>query len=619
MGAALAVVLLHIAIAWGHPALFWGDNGRWLHELDRVAHGAALYRDIYWSFPPLAMWLLGGATRVIGSDLSQVWTLTSLLAVGIALTYGAVVARLVPGRLAITLAATGMLLGAAYSQQFSAPLALGMYTPAAPVAFFCLVGQLLLFLRDWERPSSVRALSVGAAGGLGVLAKHDVWIPCLVLAIAAATLTAPGREGRAPRLVAALGGLMVTCMAGAAILVAQLDLGALLDIFAGFGQLDEYAGVYLPNVSQLTVEVFTLGLAIAVAAMVAWAGGAVRARRVRVAIAAGLVLAAAATALWCWKAETVARDVLTHGQPALRTPFHAALRPIRPTPEARLRKAFAALRLQALRHVIPTLATLALLALLAASRSRIANANRWRLLIVLLIVCLSLRARRMIAFTEWSTLMLEIPVYVASLALLWPSLRRPGVRALQLGCAILALFALRMHWEDGYGVASRRGIGVAIDTPRGRIRMPPGLVSDLAYVRDLGLAIDPSGTRPIFAFGYSGALAYFLNRPSVDPLSQGFRFSVLPTPDSAYRIAARVKPRLILVDNVAYGEPVQAARFAPWRWMPEMAVNAYERVDRPLFDALRDGCDVVTLPRRRSAIFTVYDCASATRHSGAGS
>ncbi len=156
MLAALAVVLLHAAGVWGHPSLWWGDNGRWLHELDRVAHGAVFYRDIYWAFPPLAMWLLGGLTRIIGSDLIQVWTLTTLVAVGIALAYGAVVARLVPGRLAALVAATGMVLGAAYSQQASAPLALGMYTPAVPVAALCLMLQLVAFLRDWERPVARR-------------------------------------------------------------------------------------------------------------------------------------------------------------------------------------------------------------------------------------------------------------------------------------------------------------------------------------------------------------------------------------------------------------------------------------------------------------------------------
>lgn len=608
MLAALVVVLLHAAGVWAHPSLWWGDNGRWLHELDRVAHGAVFYRDIYWAFPPLAMWLLGAVTRAIGSDLVQVWTLTTILAASIALAYGAVVARLVPGRLAVLVAATGMVLGAVYSQQASAPLALGMYTPAVPVAGLCLLLQLVAFLRDWERPSLGAAIAVGVLGGLGFLAKHDVWFACAWLTLAAGIFTTPGSEGRVARVLAAGGSFSVVAGIGVGILAAQHGTGALRDIFTGFGHVAEFSGVNLPDMSQVTVELAVFGIALALVGALAFVSGASRERAVVLACGAGVVVAVAAMAVWLWQAERIGRQMMEHA-PRLPTLFEMALQPVEGSAAVRVRKAFGVLRLQMLRHLIPLFVPLAMLGLLVALRARVTDRRMWNLVAILLVAGLALRARRMVSFTEWSVLMVELPVYVAAATLLWPNLRRSGAMFFPLGCAVLLVFAARMHWRFGYGVGSRRGVQAAVETPRGTARMAPGLARDLAFIRHLAHAADPSGTRPLFSFGYSGGLAYFAGRPSVDPLTQGFRLSLLPTPDSAYRIAAAQKDRLLLVDNTSYVDGIPSARFAPWKWMPEMLPNPYQRVDRAFFDRLREGCRVVTLPGQRSAIFTMYDCA----------
>ncbi len=608
MLAALGVVLLHAAGVWGHPSLWWGDNGRWLHELDRVAHGAVFYRDIYWAFPPLAMWLLGGLTRIVGADLVQVWTLTTLVAISIALAYGAVVARLVPGRLAALVAATGMVLGAAYSQQASAPLALGMYTPAVPVAGLCLMLQLVAFLRDWERPSLGTAIAVGILGGLGFLAKHDVWFACAWLTLAAGAFTAPGREGRVARLFAAGGSFAVVAGIGVGILAAQHGVGALRDIFTGFGHVAEFSGVNLPDMSQIVVELAVFGIALAIVCALAFVTGASRSRTVLFALAGGVVLSVATMAIWLWQAERIGRQMMEHA-PRLPTLFEMALQPVEGSAAVRVRKAFGVLRLQMLRHLIPLFVPLAMLALLVALRKRVEDRRLWNLVVILLVAGLALRARRMVSFTEWSVLMVELPVYVAAATLLWPSLRRSGALFFPLGCAVLIVFAARMHWRFGYGVGSRRGVQEAVATPRGTARLAPGLARDLAFIRHLADATDPSGIRPLFSFGYSGGLAYFAGRPSVDPLTQGFRLSLLPTPDSAYRIVAAQKDRLLLVDNTSYVDGIPSARFAPWKWMPEMLPNPYQRVDRAFFEKLREGCREVTLPGERSAIFTMYDCA----------
>ncbi|MDP1858417.1 MAG: hypothetical protein Q8K82_07100, partial [Gemmatimonadaceae bacterium] len=55
------------------------------------------------------------------------------------------------------------------------------------------------------------------------------------------------------------------------------------------------------------------------------------------------------------------------------------------------------------------------------------------------------------------------------------------------------------------------------------------------------------------------ALHYYLERPAVGSMTQGFRLSNYPTPDSAYRVALAEKDGLILLDNPSYGDAVPVA------------------------------------------------------------
>lgn len=607
--AALTVMAIHIALTWGYISLFWGDYGRTLYQIDRVAHGARMYADISWPFPPLGMWLVGGMTRVIGSDLTQIWSVTSGIALALAAAYAAIVARLVPARLAVPVTVTGVVLGTAFSQQLSAPLSMGMYTPSVPIAFLCLLLQLLVFLHDWERPTLARALLVGALGGAGFLAKHDVWFASAVLALAAGVFTQRGSETRLARVLAAGGGYGLVAGTGVALLAAEYGVGALRDIAGGFGHVDEFAGVNLPDLATLTVEVATSGVVLAAAALIGWVSGVWRGRSAIIALCVGITIAATAAGIWLLHAELLARALqASHATDATANPLGRELLPVASTPLARFLKAFAVLRFQMVRHLVPALAPLVVLALFTARSRSMFDTRRRTLVIVLLVTCVALRGRRMIAFTEWSNLMLEVPVYVAAVALLWDMSDRRLVRSVQLACVVLALFGLYFHQRSGYGLGTRRGRVPATATVRGAVHIALGTAKDLASVRRLLLEIDPSGRRALHAFGYSSGFNYYLARPAVGSMTQGFRLSTYPTPDSAYRVALVEKDGLILLDNPSYGDAVPVARFAPWRWQPEMQQNPYMRDDRPLFDRLREGCHVVGEPGGRS-IFTVYDCA----------
>ncbi len=609
LAAALVVVGVHIVVSWGYLSIPWGDNGRWLYEVDRVAHGAVPYRDVYWPFPPLGIWILGGLARLFGSDLTQIWCITAAIALAIAATYGAIVAWLVPARLAAPVAGAGMFLGVTFSQQQSAPLALGMYTPAVPVAVLCLLLQWLAFLRDWERPGIPSAVLVGALGGAGFLAKHDVWFASLVLAFAAGVFIPVARGRRVTRLIAAGGGFVVVAGVGMGTLAAMHGVGALPDIFTGFGQVAELYGVNFPNLASLTLEVSTFGLCLAAIGLLGRLTGLWHDRRSTLAIVGGAALTVAAAALWLWKADTIGRAMLVGGPPGLMTGFEGALRPVDPSALLRLRKNFGALRSQMLWHLIPLLMPLCVLVVAIIRRRAVRDGRRWRLLIILLVACVALRARRMISFTEWSELMLEPPVYVLALTVLWSAGEARATRAVHLACGLLVVFGVVAHRRIGHGFGSARVAASTVVTPHGTIRIESGLANKLDFVRSLVNKADPTGERPLFAFGYSAGFSYVLGRPSVGSITHGFRLSLYPSPDSAYRVVAAEKDRLILIDTRSAPRAVESTDFAPWRWQPKMVENHYFRIDRPLFERLEEGCEQVGASWNGPPSVSVFDCA----------
>jgi hypothetical protein len=609
--AVLAVLLLHVGTSWGYVGLYWGDTGRWLYEVDRFAHGARLYRDVYWGFPPLGMWLVGGAARVIGSDLTQIWIIMTAVAVVLAVSYAFIVAQILPLPLAAVTGATGMALGAIYSSDFSAPLVSGMYSPAVPVAVMFAFAQLALFIRQWNRPSLTGAAVVGALGGAGILTKHDVWIACTLMTVITAFFAPTGPISRRGRATAATLGFVAVVAAGLLILVALNGASALPSIFSGYGQLDELAGVNLPNLSQLCIELAALGTAAVVFGTISWATGTWRSRKALLLVVSGAALALLALAWWMVEAEIVARHVLTVGKDQMAAPFERLLSPFAGELAPRLQRAFSAFRLVLVRHLIPITVPTALLVMGFVRRKQLADVPRFRLLMFLLLIAISLRARRMISYAEWSVLMLEVPICALALVTFMQvhdRRERAVFRAVSLGCIVLLMCGLFAHWRFGYGFATRRGVFPVTQTARGGARIGPGLSADFRYVRDLTLIADPTGKRPLLSYGYSAGHNYLLGRPGVGALTHGFRISVYPTPDSAYRVARAEHDRLILIDNPAYSDANPSTQLRPFRWQPRMVVNPYLRVDRPLFVALAQGCRKVTAPDRRSGL-VIYDCA----------
>lgn len=65
---ALLLLTLHTIAVWSHISTFWGDIGRWSHEVERLALGELPYRDFQWHYPPLGLWVEGGLAALIGTE-----------------------------------------------------------------------------------------------------------------------------------------------------------------------------------------------------------------------------------------------------------------------------------------------------------------------------------------------------------------------------------------------------------------------------------------------------------------------------------------------------------------------------------------------------------------------
>ncbi len=621
---ACAVVLIHIVATWGWMRGLWGDHSRWMYELDQMAKGAVPYRDIFWSFPPLAAWTVGGVLRVIGSDLLQIRVVMALLALLIAATYGLLVARLVPRRAVAVVAAVGMTLGCVFSSQDSAPLAHGMYTPAVPVAVLVLLLQVLAFLHDWENPSPARAALVGVLAGFAFLAKHDVWVAGTFLVLATAFVTPPTSASMAAspswrfrRVISVFGGGVLVAGAGVAWLAAQFGFAAVPRIFGGFGMAASNAGIYLPTMSRLTVELFTFGIWCVVAALLLRVSGVRWSSKLLV---AGVLLAGVATAIWIGQSHSIAERIAVNGLPELPTEFEYRFDEPGRSWLGVSRNAVEYLGERSLRHVVPFFVPLTLFVLVVRSRRHITDQRWWMLAVVLLLCALGLRSRRLIAFTEWSSMLFELPVYVTLLAAVRPEARWHGP-VLRLAGGVLVVIALFTNWRNGLGHGTQRADFPVVETARGPMRMQPGLARTFREVRAAVDAIDPSGTRPVFAFGYSSGFNYLLDRSSIGSLSQGFSKSVYPSADSAFQYAAARRSELILLDNPIFERGIAAPRLEPFRWEARNVPHVFFRVDRGLFESLLESCrlfapvpDAVATPTTvapaPSSGVQVFDCAA---------
>jgi hypothetical protein len=255
-------------------------------------------------------------------------------------------------------------------------------------------------------------------------------------------------------------------------------------------------------------------------------------------------------------------------------------------------------------HALPTLLPFPVLALFLKYRNSAHERDR-SLVVLLLVTAAALRLRRGMEYTEWSSVLIELPIYAyAARAVLGSRIQE----WYPTGKVILTALALLFVWqyaENGYGPLTRRGSRVPVDTPRGTVRLIADQANHYTRLQRAVDALDPSGRRPVIAFGYSGSFNYFLDRPAPSPLTHGFRLSPISDPNEAVQRVRAAVPAPIAIDNPFFDFRAPVAGFQLLNWRPRMRINHYMRYDRHYFEAMVTGCTAQASGLRG---FTLYDC-----------
>lgn len=557
----LALALTHILLVWGHISFFYGDTGRWMHEVDRFAAGERLYRDFTWPYPPLAMWLLGSAARLVGTGVDQLWILTSTLFLAVVVVFLRYTWAVVPRDMALVTSVAGLIAAMAYAQTAGAALPLGSYAPAALVGGLLLIASVAALVLIVKGETGWRtAAALGACASLAVLTKQDFWAPALVTVLFGLRY-APARH-RALVAATAVGPALV----GFGVVLVQLGPRGFLSMLGGFGHVTEFGTLGLPSGRRLAAAVGATSIALWAWLVLAWPRGA-RAGLVAALLSGGVIAAYFALGGPPWKA-TLLQD----------------------------------LRLRGLSPFLPIL----VLAWLWVSR-RSAEPVQARLATVLLVIAVAARARRGFQGVEWFHVMLELPAYVLAVrAVLGVAQARWQRRVF----AALIPLACYLYWFFGRGpLTEREGRGhETVETPRGRIHIRANEAGDYRAIAEALASLDPGGTRPLFAFGYVGGWNYFMNRTNPTPAPQGFRLTLLP-PDSILARAAAARP--FAVDARVFTRlTIPDHRAGVFRWQPPQIPTHYMRFDRPWFDRLIAPCRAVHRhPDREDPFLVLYDCS----------
>ena len=600
---ACTLLVLHAWATWGFTGNWAGDNGRWLHEVERFAHGEIPYLDFQWHFPPLGLWLVGGLAHFVGTDLAPISAITAVIS-AIVIVLGVFYSRCILGRREPFLTAVLVLLALSFAMIGSAPLPMGMYAPSAPIGAALTMGAALLVFRPGAtfRPATLAML--GALAGLIVLTKQDFWL-------AAGFLLALGtwhgvRHRGAIALAAPSLSFAAVVLAGATVVGLTAGWDKPLGIPGGFGIVRAMGGRGLPTWERLTTEVVQVALIVAgVGVVVALLARSRRA--MRVVLVAGLIAAAAGAAHMFFTARMVRAEFAAGGdvgEAALAMQHHVRnhLSLFRPT-------------LGWLRHrlgedSLPAILTPVLVLALLVSWQR-PTASQRRVLL-LLVFAMLLRVRRGFEYTEWFEFLMTAPILLLVLeecSAAAPARLRQWLPA-TLAAVLLPLAAIAYHTK-GYGPLTRRPYQ-AYQTTRGTVRWRADRFDEYRVLLGGLDQVDSARTRDLLGFGYSGGFNYFLKRRNPTPFTQDFYRSPV-SPDSVLDLLRQHRRSLTLID--LENTRVQPDRHLHLdRWDLAMVPSTYVTFDRPRFDRLAAGCVPVVVEHAPPIRFHLLDCAPADGH-----
>jgi hypothetical protein len=260
-------------------------------------------------------------------------------------------------------------------------------------------------------------------------------------------------------------------------------------------------------------------------------------------------------------------------------------------------------------HLFPLLLLPVVLGVLLVRWRRwpdVALRNRLLLLLGLAVVA---RAHRAALAPDWYNVLIELPAYALFFQLLCGRERQKAARAIRAALSVLILLGLYTYASLARGPLSLSGSFDATATPPGVAHWPSFTTAAWQRADSLVRRADPSGSRPVFAFGATGGWNYFLGRPNPVPETAGFSDG-LHDPDSVVARLLAHRPAVILVDNRFAMRSVPTHGFGDgWgSWERPSEPNTFSRTDREYFDRMRERCREVGDPDPTFAV-RVFDCA----------
>ncbi len=241
----LALLAFSLGMAWmlwcKLKWLTYMDPAWWLHECSRFAVGEMPYRDFFWPYPPLALFLFGTSMRWFGISFQVAQILTDLLSLAIVFLAYRLLRYLVPRGLAL-IGCLMLIAVCGTSQTYFSLFSLLSYSPALQVAVFGLLLLLWGLLRYVEhgRFSVLTVLLLSTGSTIAMLAKQEpmLAVPAMLILLAMADrrLWFERRPWKQWARQYAL--LLTLCLAPTAIVVVLTGIGA------GFANLQAGLGGY---------------------------------------------------------------------------------------------------------------------------------------------------------------------------------------------------------------------------------------------------------------------------------------------------------------------------------------------------------------------------------------
>ncbi len=594
----------HIISTWGYTGLFWGDFGTWRHEVERFAQRGVPYVDFHWTYPPGAMWLLGGIARVVGTDVYTLWMLTSIVFLLIVAVYYRYASLLVPSGIVLPVVISGFALFVAYGIK----VPVGDYTPAMPIGFLFQFTAIVLTLKLFDSGWMWRAVSVGLLCGMCVLIKHDFWVPSAYLVFVSCLILPMmyGKQGwhwAASMLIACA----VVVLGGVFVVVQDAGWGTVWGIIDGFGRVAEYGGRGYPSWERLAVDVGMSSLLVLMVLLCLVVTRSVPLPRVGVLMGVLCTIAVFVCGLHIWMSYNIGVRLRAEGIGLLATPTEEHLYTQKIQGNWSLfRGSISWLKHRLLDGFFPVLLSGIIGVTVLVRWKKFESPQLRNAVLFLLGLCFAARLKSLFEHVEWYHFLLEAPVYTAAIFLFVPDSKmlKKGITLSLIGLIVVGIYTYR---HKAVGPLSRHRVYPSIETPRGTFNWLARVAQDYKWLSEQVNRLDPSGNIPVFTLGYTGGINYFLLRRNPTPFTQGFMLTNFD-PDKVIADVAAKEKRILLIGNRVYRNiTVEVADFSLFRWENKYTQQLSIKANREYFEKLLQRYDVLGEPAKRG-IFTIYNC-----------